>query len=109
MQTSRKRQRIQRAPAILRTGVPIQKCPELVPDSPLGAYDGRAKWAAVLVIGGSVGADSVTTPSWDDEAQAESSHAITKGSTAYHAACLFTKPNLLIEETVATSGIRGRC
>jgi hypothetical protein len=50
---------------------------------------------------------SVTTPSWDDEAQAGSSHAITTASIPHHAACLFTKPNVLIERPDATSGIRG--
>ena len=72
-----------------------------------GAYDGRWKWAAVLVIGGSVGADSVTTPSWGDEAQEESNHAITKASIPHHAARLFTKPNLLITELDATSEREG--
>ena len=76
---------------------PIQnpECPELIPVTPPGAYDGREKWAAVDVMPGSF-ADSVTTPSWGDEAQAESSHAITKASVPHHAATLFTKPNLLI-------------
>jgi hypothetical protein len=91
-------------------GTPIQKLPpewpELIP-SPPGAYDGRWKWAAVLVIGGSVGADSVTTPSSRDEAQAESSHAITKAIIPHHAATLFTKSNLLITESEATSETRG--
>jgi hypothetical protein len=90
-------------------GAPIQKPPEwleVIP-SPPGAYDGRLKWAAVDVIGGSKGADSVTTPSWDDEAQAESSHAITKARIPHDAAPLFTKPNLLIAEPAATSEIRG--
>ena len=62
--------------------VPIQNPPEwaeLVPSLP-GANDGRSKWAAVDVIGASVGADSVTVPSWGDEAQAESSHAITRAN-----------------------------
>ncbi len=38
---------------------PIQnpECPELIPVSPPGAYDGREKWAEVDVIGGSMGAD----------------------------------------------------
>jgi hypothetical protein len=49
---------------------------------------------------------SVTTPSWDDEAQAESSDPITKASIPHHRACLFTKRNLLIEEFDATNGIR---
>ena len=96
----------QHALAVSTTGVPIQKCPELDPASPLGPYDGRGKWAAVAVIGGSKGADSVTTPSWGDEAQANRSHAITKASTPPHAARLFTKPNLLSTEPDATSGIR---
>jgi hypothetical protein len=90
-------------------GVPIQNPPEwaeLVPSLP-GEYDGRSKWAAVLVIGGSVGAYSVTTPSWRDEAQAESSHAITKASIPNHAAPLFTDPNLPITELDANNGTRG--
>ncbi len=86
-------------------GAPIQnplEWPELVP-SPPGAYDGRPKWAAADVIGASVGAYSVTTPSWRDEAQAESSHAITKASIPNHAAPLFTKPNLPITERDANN------
>jgi hypothetical protein len=71
----------------------------------LGAYDGRGKWASTAVIFGSF-ADSVTTPSWGDEAQAESSHAITKGSIPHHAERLFTKPNLPMAEPHATGGIR---
>jgi hypothetical protein len=51
--------------------------------------------------------DSVTTPSSGEEAQAESSHAITKASIAQDAARLFTKPNLLMAEPDATGGIRG--
>src|SRR5258707_12728368 len=89
---------------------PIQnpECPELIGVSPPGAYDGRAKWAAVDVIGGSIAApDSVTVPSWGDEAQAESSHAITKANIPHQAAPLFTKPNLRITEPNATSGSRG--
>jgi len=45
-------------------GAPIQnpECPELIAVSPPGAYAGRAKWALADVIGGSKGADSVTTP-----------------------------------------------
>ena len=48
----------------LNDGAPIQnpECPELIDVSPPGAYDGRVKWAEVDVIGGSKGADSVTTP-----------------------------------------------
>ena len=74
---------------------PIQKLPlewpELIPSLP-GAYDGRLKWAAVDVIGGSSAApDSVTVPSWGDEAQAESSHAITNANIPHQAAPLFTK------------------
>ena len=88
---------------------PIQKLPpewpEVVPSVP-GAYDGRLKWAAVDVIPGS-DAFSVTTPSWGDEAQAESSHAIANASIPRHAARLFTKPNLLITEADATGGARG--
>jgi len=89
-------------------GVRIQKppeCAEVIP-SPPGAYDGRWKWAAVLVIGASLGAYSVTTPSWRDEAQAESSHAITKTSIPNHTAPLFTKPNLPIIEPDANNGTR---
>ena len=90
-------------------GAPIQKppppeWPEVVPWLP-GAYDGREKWAAVDVIPGSL-AFSVTTPSWGEEAQAESSHASTKTSIPHHAERLFTKPNLLIAKPDATSGIR---
>jgi hypothetical protein len=83
---------------------PIQnpECPERIPVSPPGAYDGRWKWAEVLVIPGSL-ADSVTTPSWGDEAQAESSHAITKARIPHDAERLFTKPSLLITEPAATS------
>ena len=81
-------------------------CPELLPPSPFGAYDGRGKCAAVLVIGSSVGADSLTTPSWGDDAQAENSHATTKTSIPYDAERLCTKPNLLIAEPDATSGIQ---
>jgi hypothetical protein len=87
-------------------GAPVQKWSDAVPWTP-GANDGRGKWAEVLVIGASNGADSVTTPSWGDEAQAESSQATTKASMPHHAERLFTKPNLLIEEPDATSGIRG--
>jgi len=89
-------------------GAPIQnpECPELIDVSPLGAYDGRAKWAAVDVIPG-WDAFSFTTPSWGDEAQAESSHAITKARIPHDGAPLFTKPNLLIAELAATSEIRG--
>src|SRR4030095_4938536 len=82
------------------------ECPELDPASPLGAYDGRGKWAAVAVNCGSEDTDSVTTPSWGDEAQAASSHAISKATIPPHAARLFTKPNLLSTEPDATSGIR---
>jgi hypothetical protein len=89
-------------------GAPIQKPPEwleVIP-SPPGAYDGREKWAEVDVIPGS-DAFSVTSPSWGDEAQAESSQAITKASIPHDAAPLFTKRNLLIAEPAATSEIRG--
>ena len=86
---------------------PIQnpECPELIPVSPPGAYDGRWKWAEVLVIPGSL-ADSVTTPSWEDEAQAESNHAIIKASIPHHAERLITEPNLAMAEPHATSGTR---
>ena len=60
----------------------------------------------VFVMGGSVGAGSLTTPSWGDDAQAENSHAITKTSIPYDAERLFTKPNLRIAEPDATSGTR---
>lgn len=85
-------------------GASIQKCPELIPASPPGAYDGRGKWAAVDVMRSPV--CSVTTPSWG-EAQAESSHAITETSIPHQAARLFTKQNLLITGRDATSGTRG--
>jgi hypothetical protein len=99
------------APTVSRMGAPIQnpECPELIGVSPPGAYDGREKWAAADVFGGSEGPDSVMTPSWGDEAQAESSHAITKASIPHSAALLFTKPNLLIAELDATSGIERCC
>ncbi|MGE5214526.1 MAG: hypothetical protein ACM3NN_12645 [Nitrospirota bacterium] len=87
---------------------PIQKCEELTPPSPPGAYDGRWKWAAVADIGGSLNVLSVTTPSSGDEAQAESSHAITKPSIPHQAERLFTEPNLLIAAADATTAIRGR-
>ena len=104
--TSRKRWGSQTEATVSTMGAPIQnpECPELIAESPLGAYDGRAKWAAVDVVCCSV--DSVTTPSWGEEAQAESSPAITKASVIYNAARLFTKPNLLSTEPDATSGIR---
>ena len=92
-------------PYSLNDGRPNSEVPRAHSRSPPGAYDGRAKWAAVDVMCCSV--DSVTTPSWGDEAQAESSHAITKASIPHHAARLFTKPNLLITEPDATSGTRG--
>ena len=91
-------------PTVSTTGVPIQKCPELIPDSPAGAYDGLAKCAAVDVMWSPV--CSVMTPSSCDEAQAESSHATNNTKIPHHAACLFTKPNLLIAERHATSGTR---
>ena len=100
------RQWIQRAPTLSTTGIPIQKCPELIPASPPGAYEGRAKWAEVDVLGRSP-AGSVTTPSWGDEAHAESSHAITKANIPHSAARLFTKPSLPITEANATGGTRG--
>jgi hypothetical protein len=102
--TNRKRRRSQSAPTVSTIGVPIQKCPELDPLSPLGAYDGRGKWAAVAVMAGSVDPRSVTTPSSLDEAHAERRHAINKTSTARHTRRLFTKPNLLSAEPDATSG-----
>jgi hypothetical protein len=78
----------------------------LDPESPFGAKEGFEKWASTAVIFGSV-LFSVTTPFWGSEAQAESNHAIVNASIAQHAACLFTTPNLLIEEPYATNGIRG--
>ena len=108
--TTRKGRQSEIAPRVSTMRAPIQKpapeWPELVPSLP-GANDGRLKCAAVDVIGGSVGADSVTTPSWEDEAQLESSHAITKVNIPHHAAPLFTKPNLRITEPDATGGTRG--
>ena len=77
----------------------------LDPESPFGAKEGFEKWASTAVIFGSV-LFSVTTPFWGSEAQAESNHAITKANIPHHVAHLFTKPNLLIEEPGATSGIR---
>ena len=92
----------------LNDGPPIQnpECPELIDESPPGAYAGREKWAEVDVIPGS-DAFSFTTPSWGDEAQAESSHVSTKARIPHDAAPLFTKPNLPIAEPAATSEIRG--
>ena len=107
--TTRKARQSETALTVSPMRVPIQKLPEwpeLIP-SPPGAYDGREKWAAVDVIGGSVGADSLTTPSSGDEAQAESRHAITRAKIPQHTAPLFTKPNLRIAEPDATGGIRG--
>ena len=92
-----------RSQTVSAIGVPIQKCPELLPPSPLGAYDGFGKCASTAVIFGSV-FRSVTTPSWDSEAQAQSNHAIIKASIPQHAACLFTTRNLLIDDLDATSG-----
>jgi hypothetical protein len=90
---------------LLTDTLAIQKCPELLPPSPLGAYDGFGKWASIAVIFGSV-FRSVTTPSWDSEAQAQSSQAIIKASIPHQAARSFTERNLLIEKPDATSGIR---
>ena len=92
-----------RSETALAIGVPIQKCPELDPPSPFGAYEGFGKWASIAVICGSV-FRSVTTPFWGSEAQAESSHAIAKATIAHHPAYLFTKPNLPIEQADATNG-----
>ena len=62
--TSRKRVQSRTAAAVSTMDGPIQKpeCPELIPVSPPGAYDGREKWAEVLVIPG-WDAFSVTVPS----------------------------------------------
>jgi hypothetical protein len=94
----------QSAPTVAIIDVPIQKCPELLPLSPFGAYDGFGKCASTAVMGGSNGARSVTTPSCGPEAQLESSHARIKANIPHHPACLFTKANLLIEELDATNG-----
>jgi len=51
--------------------------------------------------------DSVTTPSWGEEAQAESRHAISKASTADKAACFVTGANLLLAKLDATGGAGG--
>ena len=106
MQPSRERPRSQSAATVPTLRGPIQKCPVLDPASPLGANDGREKWAAVLVIGGSFEVLSVTTPSSGPEAQAESSHAIIKANIPNDTARLFTKRNLPIELPDATAGIR---
>src|ERR1043166_6424876 len=96
-----------RAPATVRLMRGLtQKCPELTPPSPQGAYDGRGKWAVVAVIAGSFEVLSVTTPSSGPEAQAERSHAIIKPSIPHLTARLFTKRNLLIGKPDATAGIR---
>ena len=84
----------------------FQKWDEVVPSVP-GANDGRGKWAEVDVIGGSLGALSVTTPSCEDEAQAENSPAITKASSPPQAERLFTRANLLLAKPDATSGLQG--
>ena len=63
--TSRKRLRSLTAATVSTVDGPIQKppeWPELIPVSPPGAYDGREKWAEVLVIPG-WDAFSVTVPS----------------------------------------------
>ena len=82
--TSRKGWRSQTEATVSTMDAPIQnpECPELIPVSPPGAYDGREKWAEVDVIPGS-DAFSFTTPSWGDEAQAESHHEkILRGKTS---------------------------
>ena len=76
--------------------------PALIPWLP-GAYDGRAKWAEVEVIGGSSPPRSFTTPSSCD-AQAESNNASAKTNSPHLAEHLFTNANLLIAEAHATSG-----
>ena len=78
-----------------------QKWSAVIPSEP-GTYVGRGKWAAVLVIGGSVGADSLTTPSSLEDAQADRRHAIAKATTPQNAAALFTKPNVAIAVSDAT-------
>jgi hypothetical protein len=94
------------APTASTRDVQNQKCPVLLPPSPFGAYDGFGKCASIAVICGSPVPRSVTTPSCGPEAQAESSHAITKANIPHDLAHLFTEPNLLIEQPDATSGIR---
>ena len=100
--TSLKRRRSQTTPTVSTTDAPIQKCPEVIPWLP-GLNVGRANGAGSAPAPGL----SMTTPSSGADAQAESTHAITKASIPHHAACLFTKPNLLIAEVDATSGARG--
>ena len=103
---SYERRRSQIVLTVSTMGAPIQKpeWAELIAESPPGANDGRPKCAAVDVWCSAV--SSLTTPSSGEEAQAERSHAITKASIPHQAACLFTKPNLLIAERDATSGLR---
>jgi hypothetical protein len=108
--TSRERRRSLIAFTASTLDAPIQKPPldelwaELMPESPPGAYVGRPKCAAVDVWCSPV--SSLTTPSSGEEAQAESSHATANTRIPHHAEHLFTKPNLLIAQRVATSGIR---
>src|SRR5690348_12946262 len=85
--------------------IQFQKCPALLPPSPLGLYVGRAKCAAVDVPCSTV--SSLTTPSSGEEAQAERSHATTNTRIPHHAEHLFTMLNLLIAESGATSGTGG--
>ena len=105
--TSHERRRSQIALTVSTMGDPIQKpeWPELIAESPAGAYDGRAKWAAVDVPCSAV--SSLTTPSSGEEAQAERSHATTNTRIPHHAEHLFTMLNLLIAESGATSGTGG--
>jgi len=98
--TSRKRLRSQSERTVAIIGVAIQKCPEVDPPSPLGAYDGRPKCASGEYVPGSV--DSLTTPSSFDEEQAESRHPITKEITPHKAARFFTDTNVPIAQLDAT-------
>src|SRR5206468_6990482 len=92
-----KRARSQTAVTVTRCAA-IQKRLPAIPVLP-GAYVGRSKCAAGAVTpsGG-----SVTTPSSLDDAQAQSTHTITKATTPDKAARLFTEENVPIADTDAT-------
>lgn len=92
--------RSETAGTALKISHSIQKCEELIPPSPEGANDGRAKCASGEYVPGSV--DSVTTPSSLDEAQAESRHPITKEIAPHKAAYFFTEANVSIAAPDAT-------
>jgi hypothetical protein len=51
--------------------------------------------------------DSLTTPSWEDEAQAESSHAITKARTPNQTAPLFTSRIYQSQTPMQTAELEG--